>query len=559
MKSLFYCIFATLLALLSSCSQNGSSDSLFRWQSVTPGYDSVSRSLERAYINADNIDSIDSITDALTRLSPAGNSAAEMQTAYWRARIANRRGHEKNAGAFIDSALAGADSAAAPYEWSRLISIKASLDSLPITQSHALSLQNLAYYESTRDSFMIASTLMQIGGIMWKISDTIPARDYYFRADTIFRQLNIERYRVRNLLNIANVLEKESTMKTRDSLMNFLLNSPIAKSDPDLYPLVLKNSYNNTGDARYLFKALGLTRGRGHPGLEAAYEAEIADYFINNSTEADSVAKYTAMAYAKIDSVSDHLARAMIFNAMGYVAYVRGDYESTVGYYSEFLGERMAMENDRFSLETTKAEYRHRMEKERAAQSMHESRIRIIILAATAIVIALLIALMVAFRMKAQRAQLSRQKAEVELQRNRNHLRACAIDIEEKDHLIQAIVKSVDKLVENGKIGDAEAREITFSVKQSLSNRLERETFRKLHEKLHPEFMRRLKADFPMLTESQLKHAAFITMGMTSKQIAAALNIEYESVKKSRTRLRQRMGLATTDSLEDHLRLYDAD
>lgn len=63
-------------------------------------------------------------------------------------------------------------------------------------------------------------------------------------------------------------------------------------------------------------------------------------------------------------------------------------------------------------------------------------------------------------------------------------------------------------------------------------------TFRKLHEKLHPQFMRRLKADFPMLTESQLKHAAFITMGMTSKQIAAALNIEYESVKKSRTRLR---------------------
>lgn len=84
-------------------------------------------------------------------------------------------------------------------------------------------------------------------------------------------------------------------------------------------------------------------------------------------------------------------------------------------------------------------------------------------------------------------------------------------------------------------------------------------TFRKLHEKLHPQFMRRLKADFPMLTESQLKHAAFITMGMTSKQIAAALNIEYESVKKSRTRLRQRMGLSVDESLEDRLRLYDAD
>lgn len=35
--------------------------------------------------------------------------------------------------------------------------------------------------------------------------------------------------------------------------------------------------------------------------------------------------------------------------------------------------------------------------------------------------------------------------------------------------------------------------------------------------------------------------------------------IEYESVKKSRTRLRQRMGLSVDESLEDRLRLYDAD
>lgn len=558
MRTTIFAFIIIIFAALSACHSEKSAKSLFRWQPVTAVYDSLSTSLENAYINAADPAVIDSLTKRIENLTPQ-NEAAKMQTAYWQARIANRRGHDRRAGALLDSTLAKSDSARNPYEWSRLISIKASLDTLPIDRSHALSLENLAYYEATGDSFMIASTLMRLGAIMWKISDTIPAKSYYLRVDTIFSRLGIERYRIRNLLNVANVLEGESTIAERDSLMNFLIGSPIAKSDREFYPLVLKNTYNNTGNADYLFEAYRLTSRLGHADTEAAYEGEIADYFINGSAPADSVGKYTAMAFAKIDSVSDHLARAMIFNAMGYMSYVRGDYESTVGYYSEFLGERMAMENEKFSLETTKAEYRHQIERESAARTLRESRLRMIAISAVAAIMILMIAVIVALRLKAQRASLARQKAEIELQRNRNHLSACAIDIEEKDRLIQTIVKGVDKLVDAGKIGTDEAREITSSVRQSLSNRLERETFRKLHEKLHPQFMRRLKADFPMLTESQLKHAAFITMGMTSKQIAAALNIEYESVKKSRTRLRQRMGLSVDESLEDRLRLYDAD
>lgn len=130
--------------------------------------------------------------------------------------------------------------------------------------------------------------------------------------------------------------------------------------------------------------------------------------------------------------------------------------------------------------------------------------------------------------------------------------------MDEKDRIIESLVKSVEKMHSDGKIAGTEARELTSNVRRSLNNSLERETFTELHKKLHPEFIRRLKKDYPMLTESQLKHAAYIAMGLSSKQIAQIMNIEYESVKKSRTRLRSRMGLPPDSSLEDTLRGYAA-
>ena len=43
---------------------------------------------------------------------------------------------------------------------------------------------------------------------------------------------------------------------------------------------------------------------------------------------------------------------------------------------------------------------------------------------------------------------------------------------------------------------------------------------------------------------------------MTGQQIARVLSISYDSVKKARYRLRQRLGLDRGDSLEDTLRRF---
>lgn len=58
------------------------------------------------------------------------------------------------------------------------------------------------------------------------------------------------------------------------------------------------------------------------------------------------------------------------------------------------------------------------------------------------------------------------------------------------------------------------------------------------------------------MTASDLKLAAFIAVGLDTKHISRILAIRPESVKQGRWRIRTKMGLAKSDSLEEVISTY---
>lgn len=74
----------------------------------------------------------------------------------------------------------------------------------------------------------------------------------------------------------------------------------------------------------------------------------------------------------------------------------------------------------------------------------------------------------------------------------------------------------------------------------------------KLHfEKVHPDFFARLTEICPQLTPNELKHCAYIKMNMSIKETANLLNIDYNSVKMSRYRIKKKLNLEPeTDLVE---------
>lgn len=72
----------------------------------------------------------------------------------------------------------------------------------------------------------------------------------------------------------------------------------------------------------------------------------------------------------------------------------------------------------------------------------------------------------------------------------------------------------------------------------------------KLHfEGVHPDFFRRVQAAAPTLTDHELRHCAYIKMKFATKEIAALLGIDHNSVKVARYRLKKKLNLPAEQEL----------
>lgn len=69
------------------------------------------------------------------------------------------------------------------------------------------------------------------------------------------------------------------------------------------------------------------------------------------------------------------------------------------------------------------------------------------------------------------------------------------------------------------------------------------EDFKKQFEEVHPQFFKHLQSHYSKLSQNDLKHCAYIRLGMDNKQIAHFMNVGVDSLKVSRTRLRKKLEL----------------
>lgn len=73
-------------------------------------------------------------------------------------------------------------------------------------------------------------------------------------------------------------------------------------------------------------------------------------------------------------------------------------------------------------------------------------------------------------------------------------------------------------------------------------------------EEVHRPFLNKLEERHPGLSDREWKLCAFIRMGMTSKEIAALVNITPHAVENNRSRLRQRLGLSSGENLTEYIK-----
>lgn len=80
------------------------------------------------------------------------------------------------------------------------------------------------------------------------------------------------------------------------------------------------------------------------------------------------------------------------------------------------------------------------------------------------------------------------------------------------------------------------------------------ERFKKAFDQVYPEFFAQLRYRFVDITVAELRLAALIKINLSTKEAANSLGISAESVKKSRYRLKRKIGLSNEESLEKFIR-----
>ena len=79
------------------------------------------------------------------------------------------------------------------------------------------------------------------------------------------------------------------------------------------------------------------------------------------------------------------------------------------------------------------------------------------------------------------------------------------------------------------------------------------ENFTKHFDRVHSDFVVKLKEKHPAISGNELKLCAYLRMNLSTKEIAQLMNISVRGVEISRYRLRKKLNLSTETSLFDFL------
>lgn len=94
---------------------------------------------------------------------------------------------------------------------------------------------------------------------------------------------------------------------------------------------------------------------------------------------------------------------------------------------------------------------------------------------------------------------------------------------------------------------------VTKRIKKEIDLKHQNRIFESYFDEANEEFFKRLKEKYPDLTPNDLRLCAFIRMNISTKEIAAILNISYRGAEVSRYRLRKKMDLPREINLASHL------
>ncbi len=137
------------------------------------------------------------------------------------------------------------------------------------------------------------------------------------------------------------------------------------------------------------------------------------------------------------------------------------------------------------------------------------------------------------------------------LEAKRRELIQMALNISEQWGFLSELNERIQLVIEatHDEKAARDLKQMSVMVSQRMSFSREMEAFYGQVETVHKDFQEKLNARFPGLTEQEKRLSVMLRMNLSTKEIAALLNISPKSAETSRYRLRKRLSLAQGENL----------
>lgn len=154
--------------------------------------------------------------------------------------------------------------------------------------------------------------------------------------------------------------------------------------------------------------------------------------------------------------------------------------------------------------------------------------------------------------------KLKNEKLQSEIAFRDKELASSTMHLVQKNETITKLrvdLEALQKEVDDKKV-KKDIRKILSTINDD--NRLEDEweNFAFYFDQVHTNFLKRLHKNFPVLTNKDMKLAAYLRMNLNTKEIAPLLNISVRGVEISRYRLRKKMELNSETNLNEFMINY---
>jgi DNA-binding CsgD family transcriptional regulator len=136
-----------------------------------------------------------------------------------------------------------------------------------------------------------------------------------------------------------------------------------------------------------------------------------------------------------------------------------------------------------------------------------------------------------------------------ELEFRSRALTTYTLNLVQKNGMLDDVREVIQEVLKQPDNKEAELKKLIRLIDYSFTLDKDWDGFKTYFEQVHPDFFKKLKESFPLLTATELRLCALIRLSLSIKESASVLSISPDSVKVSRHRLRKKLALNTDDNL----------